>query len=106
MPNCFKLIRNGEAVPLAKIDEEMCLHFAEPCDENRYFREWYICIGYDLAQGHSFEKIKAAYAAPEYAEFGLVPVVEWLEANFTPQSWYEPSSRSRSRNTSQSEPLL
>ena len=95
MPNCFKLIRNGEAVPLVKIDEEMCLHFQEPCNEDRYFREWYGCIGYDLAMGHSFEKIKATYAAPEYAEFGLLAVAEWLEANFTPQSWYESSSRSR-----------
>ena len=104
MPNCFQLIRNGKAVPLVKIDEELCLHFKEPCNADRYFREWYDCIGYDLALGHSFEKIKVTYAAPEYAESGLLPVAEWLEANFTPQSWYEPSSRSR--DTSSSEPLL
>jgi hypothetical protein len=104
MPNCFQLIRNGEAVPLLTIDAEMCRHFEEPCDPDRYFREWYGCIGYDLARGRSFEEIKAIYAAPEYAESGLLPVAEWLDANFAPQSWYEPSSRSR--NTNRSEPIL
>lgn len=102
MPNCFQLTRNGEAVPLAKIDEEMCRHFNAPCDPDRYFREWYGSIGYDLAMGRSFEEIKTLYGAPEYAEFGLVPIAEWLEANFKPRSWYEPSSRRQNTDPSES----
>ncbi len=95
MPNCFQLLRDGAAVPLSEIDEEMCRHLGEPCDPNRYFREWYDLIGYDLAMGRSFEQIETIYASPEWAESGLLPVVQWLRANFTPRSWYEPSHRSR-----------
>lgn len=92
MPNCFQLTRGGVAVPLATIDEEMCRHFDEPCDPDRYFRAWYACIGWDLAMGRSFEEIKKIYAGPEYDGSGLLAVAEWLEANFAPRSWYEPSS--------------
>jgi hypothetical protein len=92
MPNCFQLIRSGDAVPLVEIDEEMCLHFGEPCDPKRYFRGWYDCIGYDLAMGRSFEEVKATYAAQEWTDSGLLPVAEWLESNFSIRSWAESSS--------------
>jgi hypothetical protein len=90
MPSCFQLLRNGTAVPLTEIDEEMCRHFGEPCDPKRWFREWYDCIGYDLSMGRTFEDIAKTYAAPEYAD--LLDVAQWLAANFTPRSWYEPKS--------------
>lgn len=89
MPNCFQLLRDGAAVPLSEIDQEMCRHFEEHCDPEVYFRDWYSSIGYDLAMGRSFEQIEAIYAIPEWAESGLLPVVQWLRANFTPSSWYE-----------------
>ncbi len=89
MPNCFQLLRDGAAVPLSEIDEEMCRHFEEHCDPEVYFRDWYSSIGYDLAMGRSFEQIEAIYASPEWAEFGLLPIAQWLRANFTPRSWHE-----------------
>ena len=89
MPNCFQLLRGDVAVPLSEIDEEMCRHFGEPCDSNRYFREWHDLIGYDLAMGRSFEQIEATYAGPKWADSGLLPIAQWLRANFTPRSWYE-----------------
>lgn len=95
MPNCFQLLRGGEAVPFNTVDEEMCAHFGEPCDADRYFRKWYNCIGWNLAMGRSFDEIKAIYSEPNWADSGLLPVVEWLAANFTPSSWYEPSHRSK-----------
>ena len=88
MPNCFQLLRNGEAVSLTEIDKEMCLYFEEPCDPDRYFREWYNCIGFDLAMGRSFEEIRTIYAGAEWMDAGLLPIAEWLAANFTPRSWY------------------
>lgn len=89
MPNCFQLVRDGSAVPLVQVDEEMCRHFGEPCDSDRYFRAWYATIGYDLAMGRTFEEIRAIYSAPEWTEAELGPVVDWLAANFSPRSWYE-----------------
>ncbi len=95
MPNCFQLLRGDEAVPLITVDEEMCAHFGEPCDPDRYFRGWYDCIGFDLAMGRSFDAIKAIYAGPDWVDSGLLPVAEWLAANFTSRSWYEPSHRGK-----------
>lgn len=89
MPNCFQLTRDGQAVGLVQIDEEMCRHFGEPCHPERWFRAWYDCIGFDLAAGKSFAEVRAIYAAPAWADSGLLPVAEWLEAHFTPRSWYE-----------------
>jgi hypothetical protein len=91
MPNCFQLLREGVAVPLATVDEEMCAHFGEPCDPDRYFRSWYSCVGWDLSMGRTYDQIREIYADPSWAEYGILPVVEWLAANFTPRSWYEPS---------------
>ena len=96
MPNCFQLLRDGEAVSLNQVDEEMCRHFGEPVHPTSYFRAWYDCIGSDLAAGRSFAEVKVTYAAPEWADSGLLPVAEWLEANFTPRSWWGPASRPRS----------
>ena len=106
MPNCFQLFRNGqsphngEPVALSQVDEEICAHFNEPCHPVRYFRVWYDTIGYDLAAGQSWEQIRAKYTSPEWAESGLLPVAEWLSANFTPRSWYELRSHPRSPGNS------
>jgi len=95
MPNCFRLIRAGEAVLLQQVDEEMCRHFGEPCHPKLWFRSWYDCIGFDLAMGRSFAEVKEIYAGPAWVDSGLLPVAEWLEANFTVEAWYEMSSRPR-----------
>lgn len=95
MPNCFQLLRNGEAVALTEIDDELRLHFGEPADPDQYFREWYSCIGRDLAMGRTFAEIRTIYAGAEWTDSGLRPVAEWLAANFTARSWYEPSSWSK-----------
>jgi hypothetical protein len=91
VPNCFQLLRNGEAVSLNVVDEEMCRYFEAPCDPERYYAEWYLNVGWDLAMGESFVEIRAKY------EDGtdLARVVDWLAANFTARSWYAPRSRSR-----------
>lgn len=91
MPNCFQLLRAGVAVPLSQVDEEMCRHFNVPCDPELYFEDWYIRVGYDLAQGHSFDEIKTRSADSPI----LGQVIDWLAANFTVHSWYEMKSRPR-----------
>jgi hypothetical protein len=95
MPNCFQLIRDGEAVPLVKVDEEMCQHFGAVCDADVYFRAWYNTIGYDLAMGRSFLEIEEIYASPPWEGSGLTEVARWMSANFSSRSWYEPSGHPR-----------
>ena len=91
MPNCFQLLRNGNAVPLNTIDEEMCRHFGAPCHEKHYFEGWYDFIGYELARGQSFAEIRLTYANSPI----LVQIVDWLEANFQVNAWYELRSHPR-----------
>lgn len=85
MPNCFQLLRDGSALPLNQIDEEICRHFNEPCHKTRYYQGWYDTIGFDLAAGQSFDQIRTAYA--DFPK--LVEIANWLEANFTVRHWYE-----------------
>lgn len=89
MPNCFQLLRGEEAIPLVQVDEEMCLHFKEPCDPKRWFMFWYDIIGFDLAAGKTFGEIRG-YVRETYPEHPiLVDIADWLQANFSVRHWVE-----------------
>lgn len=91
MPNCFQLIKNGEAVDLNAVDEELCQHFGEEVHPVRYFEAWFDCVGSLLAAGRSFDEVRSAYKdVPR-----LVGVVDYLEKNFTVRSWYERKGHER-----------
>lgn len=91
MPSCFQLMRNGAAVPLNQIDEEMCRHFEVACHPVRYFEGWYDTIGFLLATGKTFDQIRVTYADEPI----LVKIVDWLKANFESNSWHELKSHPR-----------
>jgi hypothetical protein len=89
MPNCFRLLRDGAAVRLAQVDDEMRRAFGASPDPAHYFEEWYNIIGYELAMGRSFDQIRS-YLESAWADFPeLVRIADWLEANFTIDFWYE-----------------
>lgn len=85
MPNCFQLWRDGAAVPLGVIDDEMREHFYAPPDPDRFYESWYDAIGYQLAMGRTFAQAREDLA--DYPQ--LVEIADWLEARFTVRSWYE-----------------
>lgn len=101
MPNCFQLTRKSDVesgpVVLAKIDEEMCLHFNVPCDPKHWCYQWYDIIGLRLAMGESFEEMRKDFSdcviqwkdkplvVKEYEE--LIKISIWLEANFITDSF-------------------
>ncbi len=87
MPNCFQLYRNGTAVPLNIIDEEMCRYFSADCHPTRYFMAWYDWVGYFLAMGKTFDEIRALSRDGELAY--LIEIIDWIEAHFQPTSWHE-----------------
>ena len=86
MPNCFKLTRMGEAepTPLTKVDTELWVKFegAEPEGNDRWYKGWYDCIGPALACGQDWEWCRKAYK-------GLIPIINYLEANYSVDAWYE-----------------
>lgn len=94
MPNCFQLLRDGVAVPLVQIDEEMCRHFGATCHPIRYYESWYDAIGYELAMGRSFEQIKVTLV--EYPQ--LVEIINWLEQRYTVNAWHERKGYERNPN--------
>jgi hypothetical protein len=90
MPQCFQLLRDGEAVPLASIDEEMCRHFVVTCDTVRYFSSWYDVIGFELSMGRSWSEIRD-FLDKYYTDLPILQQIsDWLQANFEVRSWYEP----------------
>lgn len=89
MPQCFQLLRDGKAIPLSSIDEEMCRHFDVTPDPGCYFSLWYDVIGYQLATGNSWDEIRKLLEK-DYADLPiLVQISDWLQANFEVRSWYE-----------------
>jgi hypothetical protein len=93
MPSCFQLIRDGDAVPLSQVDEEMCRHFDAECHPTCYFEGWHDAIGFFLATGRTFDQIRVIYADDPT----LVRIADWLESNFTSRHWYETKSHPRDR---------
>lgn len=87
MPNCFQLTRKGEKEPspLLTIDKEMCDHFGEECDPKLWFRNWYNTIGFLLATGSDWAKIRETYDDSPH----MLEVIEYLEANYTFDAWAE-----------------
>lgn len=103
MPNCFTLTRrsNLEAGPvvLQKIDDELREHFHAPPDKVNWFNGWYNYIGYFLAFGWSWTKLRQDIDAEclmspvdsgAHKHWALNrDILDWLEANFTSDAWYE-----------------
>lgn len=90
MPNCFNLTKKGdtEATALNKVDEFICEQLGVEVHPKNWVRNWYNEIGFDLAMGSTFEKMRATYEDPE-----IIEVVDILDANFTPGAWAEVGRR-------------
>ena len=89
MPSCFQLTKKGEQAParLQTVDDEMRVAFGADPDPDKWFEQWYNTIGLGLAMGHDWVKLREIFK-----ETALVAVVDWLEANYTTDSWYEHKS--------------
>lgn len=88
MPNCFTLTRKGETEParLSAIDDAMCAHFNVTPDADRYYRFWVDIEGCALACGRDWDWIRANM---DDEEGSRKPIVDFLEANYTPDCWAE-----------------
>lgn len=86
---CFNLTRKGEKspTPLAKIDEELCRLLDKPVDPIKYVEEWFNIIGFPLATGKTIAEIRPTFDGTFHNDANLVKICDYLEANFTPDSW-------------------
>ena len=83
MPAYFTLTKKGETEPsrFVDIDDAMCAHFGVTPDTERYHRAWYDTEGLGLAMGHDWARLREIN--PERTD-----IINWLEANYTANSWY------------------
>ena len=103
MPNCFSLTRRTEiekgAVPLQQVDEELCAFLGVRCDEKEWYHGWYGYIGFLIAMGKTWDRLKADIAEKvaksgadtEQKEYWLKmeQIRDWLEREFTSDAWAE-----------------
>jgi len=98
MPNYFQLVSkvSGEPEPFIKIDREMCEHFNQPCDEVKYFADWYDTIGFRVAMGKSFDDILqefGGYLRDDRTEYERnfyalqIEIVRYLKERFDTNAW-------------------
>lgn len=99
MPNYFMLTRKSDpeagGVKFTDIDAEMCAHFNVPCDENKWYMDWYRYLGLALAHGKTFDEVRqAAKSDAESHDCTTDPdcirwleIIDWLDNNFTPSAW-------------------
>jgi len=85
------------------VDAELCVAFGVPVHEKEWFHGWYNYIGFSLAMGCDWEKIKSNIAAiiaeePANAEKvaywqKMEAIRTWLELGFTFDAWAEIGKR-------------
>lgn len=98
MPSCFQLFRKDEdsftAVPLERVDEELCEHFDVPVDPEKYYWDWYGAIGSRLAMGRTFAQIKAEFeqhrADGQRYYVRALEVLDYLMERYTTHAFYQP----------------
>ena len=99
MPYCFALVRKGDPsklhISLPAIDDDIRVAFNEPPDEDNYLAQWYDVIGFRLALGQDWEKIKSDFNKLKEKFPGDPMIDQWLfiadyiEAHYDVEAWAE-----------------
>jgi len=85
MAVCFQLLdkTTQEPTPLAQIDDRICEHLGVESHPKMYHAGWYDTIGFCLACGDSFDKIRTTFEHDdEYQK-----IINFLDEHYTPKSW-------------------
>ena len=91
MPNCFSLTKKGDSKPatLTSVDEAICALLGEPVHELNWCHQWFDSVGFGLAVGRTFADMRDTFAdCPD-----LLKIIDFLEANYTPDAWAEIGKR-------------
>ena len=84
MPACFQLIDKGTGQPARfnQIDNEMRIHFGAEPDPDRWFKNWYLTIGFALATGNDWNWCRENFS-------DMDEIIDYLELRFDANSWQE-----------------
>ena len=89
----FQLLdkQSGTATAFNDIDIELCTHFNEPIDDNKYLAGWYDSIGYRAASGDNWQDIIEYFEQPiadgEEWAIGLLDIAMYLSEKYTINNW-------------------
>jgi hypothetical protein len=101
MPVCFQLFSKETNQPekLSLVDDRLCAFLGVTPHEHNYVHGWYDSIGFRLAIGKTFPQIreefneKISYEAEYKSVYqNLIRCLDWLEENYSTNSWWEPKS--------------
>lgn len=104
MPNCFKLVskHTHQQVSPAEVDKELCEHFHRQVDEKNWMWlgdesmagticNWYDLIGMACAMGKTWDEQREMCHNPEdELNKDILQVIDYLEANYEVDAWYQP----------------
>ncbi len=95
MPNCIRFYPKSaptEAITLIQLDENICVHLGVEVHPVRYVEGWFDDIAFYGALGKSYEEIRKIliedYCGHENCAT-LLKILDYLEANYTMDSYYE-----------------
>lgn len=99
MPNCFQLTKKGNNEPsmLQDVDKAICDYFNVLCDEKCWYHDWFGSIGFSIALGSSFDKLRQCYdgycliGTPEEIKYWgrMREIVDFLDREYTTTAWAE-----------------
>jgi len=89
----------GEATSFTEIDKNLCQHFEQPVDEDKWLCDWYNSIGLRVATGQTLEQVRVRFT--EYITEGaeednkkkiegysnLILILDWIAEHYTTDSW-------------------
>lgn len=87
MASYIRFFPNGsdKAISLNELDEQICEAVGDEVHPKRWCRGWFDYIGWLLSCGRSYDYVRKQIEADEATS--LIPVLDFLEANFRPDSW-------------------
>ena len=93
MPNCFTFTRksnpNEGPASLVNIDLEMCEAFGVTVHPVKFYCDWVDLVGLEVACGRTLMQVREKFAALSHSYINLIPVIEWLDANFTTDAFVQ-----------------
>ena len=96
MPSCIRYHPRGAdiydastAIKLFDLDALVCEAVGDPCHPTAWCRGWFNYIGSFMASGKTYDEVRAMIERDEIPE--LIPVLDYLEANYEPRAWWEAS---------------
>lgn len=79
----IQFLRDGAAVPLCKVDEEICNMLHVDVHERNWVHGWFDTVGLMLALGKSFAEVREIFEGDETFQ----QIIAYLEDNFQVDAW-------------------